>query len=216
MSANYPPDGHLLTDAIEQCDAESYYQQWEFLKVGTFTMLKNVGASDESTDWCLGVVLQEVGGLGSADAWLWANRGVGVGGFRQRESEIVGGKLGLVSCGDPSSQWYTTGGQFIPSHCYALGYSSILSVDEGCNNLFVSMATPDDAITRAQTFLAVDKKFIESIPPSAPTDAPTDGTVGLISPLALGEMEFTEAESNMNDLVSENQEVPIGEENFNL
>ncbi len=84
-----------------------------------------------------------------------------------------GGKLGLVSCGDSASQWYATGGQFISSHCYALGFSSILSADEGCNDLFVSMATPDDAITRAQTFLAVDKKFIETIPPPAPTDAPT-------------------------------------------
>ena len=49
LSANYAPDSHLLMDAIEQCDAESYHQQWEFLKVGTFNMLKNVGASDEST-----------------------------------------------------------------------------------------------------------------------------------------------------------------------
>ncbi len=62
LSANYAPDSHLLADSIEQCDAESYHQQWEFLKVGTFVMLKNVGASDESIDWCLGVVPQEVSG----------------------------------------------------------------------------------------------------------------------------------------------------------
>jgi poly(3-hydroxybutyrate) depolymerase len=161
LSANYAPDSHLLTDAIEQCDAESYHQQWEFLKVGTFNMLKNVGASDddESTDWCLGVVPQE------------ADTSEGLGDVGP-EAMCNGGKLGLVSCGDPASQWYATGGQLISSHCYALGFSSILSVDEGCNDLFVSMATPDNdnGITRSQTFLAVDKKFIESIP-SAQTDA---------------------------------------------
>ncbi len=186
LSANYALDSHLLADSIEQCDAESYHQQWEFLKVGTFNMLKNVGASDddESTDWCLGVVPQEAGDLevhwhlGAHSIFEKAGPGAGLKEVGQSlwdgpEAMCNGGKLGLVSCGDSASQWYATGGEFISSHCYALGFSSFLSVDEGCNDLFVSMATPDDAITRAQTFLAVDKKFIETIPPPAPTDAPT-------------------------------------------
>ena len=109
------------------------------------------------------------------------------------EAMCNGGKLGLVSCGDPASQWYATGGQLISLHCYALGYSSMLSVDEGCNDLFVCMTTPDNAITRAQTFLAVTQDFIESIPP-----APTDGPVGVGSFCCEDDLK---AKSNMNDLV---------------
>ncbi len=163
MSANYSPDSNFLTNAIQPCDANSLHQQWDFLQHGTFTMVKSVGASADSTkDWCVGVVQQESGGLGQYFDTIV-------------DMCIDGANLGLVRCGDPASLWYATD-QILSAQCWSHGVTSLLTA-EGCNELSLSTTTATDGatapITRTETFMAVDKEYIESIPPPTPTNAPT-------------------------------------------
>src|SRR6056300_1706589 len=60
ISAEFEPDHHLLTNAIQQCDAQSSRQMWHIVSDGTFIKVKSVAASAGSTDggYCLGVVPQ--------------------------------------------------------------------------------------------------------------------------------------------------------------
>ena len=210
MSASYSPDSHFLTNAIEPCDAKSLRQQWDFLQHGTFTMMKSVGASADSTDdWCVGVVQQEAGvgysfpmryidmiepfepgpnafGSGMIDFagpvvfdnmdFIMRPLVTSGDGWVDHDMCSNGAKLGLVRCGDPASLWYPTDGQIVSALCWSHGLTSLLTA-EGCNELSLSTTTATDGasapITRAETFMAVDKEFIKSIPPPAPTDAPT-------------------------------------------
>jgi hypothetical protein len=66
ISAEFEPDHHLLTNAIQHCDAKSSRQMWDIVSDGTFVKVKSVAASGDSTNggWCLGVVPQVSGGLG--------------------------------------------------------------------------------------------------------------------------------------------------------
>jgi hypothetical protein len=142
------------TNEIQPCDANSLHQQWDLLQQGTFTMVKSVGASADSTDdWCVGLVPQRDGDMCSD-----------------------GANVGLVPCGDPASHWYPTGGQILSALCWSHGVTSLLTA-EGCLELSLRTTTArfwhPVPITRAETFMAVDKEFIESIPPPAPTYAPT-------------------------------------------
>ena len=166
ISGNYSPDSHFLMNAIEPCDANSLRQQWDFLQRGTFTMMKSVSASADSThDWCVGVVPQGDGHWDGAEAMCNS-----------------GAKLGLVHCGDAASLWYPTADQLVSSLCWSLGFTSLLTA-EGCNELSLSMTTATDgataSITRDETFMVVDKEFIESFPPApAPAPTPTLGATG--------------------------------------
>jgi hypothetical protein len=195
ISANYSPDSSFLTNAIQPCDAKSLHQQWDLLQHGTFIMVKSVGASAGSTDgWCLGVVPQGDGLMGMFERMVFRG-GVGMidfagstpfmlpfitsgDGYEDNDMCSSGSKLGLVHCGDPASHWYPTDGQLLSALCWSLGFTSLLTVNEDCNELSLSMTTATDgataSITRAETFMVVDKEFVESIPPPAPTTpAPT-------------------------------------------
>ena len=65
ISAEFGPDTHFLTNAIQHCDAASSRQMWDVLQDGTFVKFKYVAASGDPTNGhCLGVAPQVVGGLG--------------------------------------------------------------------------------------------------------------------------------------------------------
>jgi hypothetical protein len=229
ISAEFEPDNHLLTNAIQHCDAQSSRQMWDIVSDGTFVKVKSVAASADSTgDYCLGVVPQEAGGLGmklimsgnvgagdlmvgsmladqmafentmemEKDASLAAASGsvsamftdmilsnpafrtanpLELNGDAWIEYDMCSGKLGLVPCDNPRAQWSSTDGQLISPFCWGIGYSSFLSVNEGCTDLQLSTTTDGaTAISRAETFMAVTQEFVETIPPPpAPTYYPT-------------------------------------------
>ena len=228
MSAEFQPDHHLLTNAIQHCDAKSSRQMWDIVPVPDSTFVKfksvGVGASADSTNgWCLAPVPQEADGvmgsvsagamvffmqLQTSDGYILNNhatpellsipenlmnpglvmRDTDFGGELLEAAKFVGdgwsdhdmcsGKLGLVSCKNPASNWYSTGGQLMSTYCLSMNYSSFLSVNEECTDLQLSTTSDGaTAISRSQTFMAVTQEFIETIPPPpAPTYSPTTTT----------------------------------------
>ena len=196
MSAEFGPDTHLLTNAIQHCDAQSSRQMWHSVPVpdSTFVKVKSVIASGDSTNgWCLGPVPQVAGALGAMRPsyvapvaqitgeetvvdLIMKEEGYVMGeinpnffemawptgdGYEDHDMCSNGSKLGLVSCDNPSSQWYSTDGQLISPYCLSIGLSSFLSVNEGCTDLQLSTTSygaasaPDNGPYKAGIIAAI-------------------------------------------------------------
>ncbi|KAK1745523.1 hypothetical protein QTG54_003447 [Skeletonema marinoi] len=82
--------------------------------------------------------------------------------------------LSLVSCSDPRSDWYFTGGQLVSALCWSRGKSRLMYVDDDCEGSLKLYDKPD----RGTLFMFVGKEFVASAsmedePTLSPTNYPT-------------------------------------------